>query len=63
MRTLPFEEGDFDCACDLANHEGHGICPKLIEVKAGECVFHEKLKKVMKTVFKACYLDLGHEIS
>ena len=48
LKTLPFEEGDYDCACALSNHEGHGACPKLTIVKAFGIKFQENLSKVIK---------------
>ena len=62
LRILPFEEGDYECARALTNHEGHGACPKLIIVKAFGIKFQGNLSKVTKTLFKACYKDLVNEV-
>ena len=56
LRTLPFEEGDYESACALSNHEGHGIFPKLITVKALGTKFKENLTKVTKTLFKTLWV-------
>ena len=60
LKTLPFGEGDCECACALKNYEGHGHYPNFITVKAFGTEFQCNLSKAMKVLFNTCYKDLGN---